>query len=910
MRMKRMFQIAAVCGLALGVTPVVQAQNCGPADLNGDGVIDADDFFLFLSLFASGDPRADINGDGVIDADDFFDYLGLFAAGCVPTDPQPPYIINISGATLQEAFFRAPASTNDFIDVNKNGVSTPSVENLAPFATCATGFPADKWWAVSYQSVGSVNGFIDLVNWGQVPAIGDATGPEMNTAERQLMYWDGELVWANPTIINNAYNPANPGGLPARAELSDSTGFGLRIDCDNQPGGGILIDIAPLDTPSSWAVRNDAGDPNPNAAPNSPGYGTNPRPALNPDGTPTAQTNGLPTLEPLPLAASRGAVPLNFNNPPDVNTIVDTSIALAPVAFITNLGTGYEQMTYTEVRHLFATGRMLNGENLVAVTRDIGSGTRNAVMNGICLDPSFGIGDNIGDQVSSSEADLLGPNWQPTNKGGSSRVDGTVRRHRLAVGYSGAERGDSNGWLVNGQLEILALQNDINGGTVFARPTFDNIVQFDENSYSVIGPAVLAHIGDPRAEPVADGGDNNGNPPMFNKAAADYLNNITRSIENFVDVPNAPANTFSPAEFLVSNFLLTAAARNISAPSQPCVYIPNPAYNQNVEDASRLLSVLNFPEYQSFGVATRLGQNPRRTSGFVYSDGVANGANYINQNGDPVAYDQPLDMRNRIAGDFNGDGVRDLDDAQEMVAAWRQRNGGPAWNAPAYTGDTASGDLDTRAGNTAGGFAVIEILGDFNGDGSFTDEDIRYWADGLALDPTTGMLDRFEGFRRIDMASETLGTPRGNNFFGTTLATGGQYQPGFSAADIAGATGTTPGFKPSGADGVIDIEDILYVYDNFGDWFDLIDAINMDLSADMNGDMVVDIKDVCFIIRTVLGTDFGDFNLDGNRTAADRAIIAANLGQPGGYLDGDLDGDGMVTQNDLDIFDGLVDPCN
>ena len=52
------------------------------ADINGDGVVDADDFFDFLGLFADGDTAADINGDGVIDADDFFDYLGLFAAGC------------------------------------------------------------------------------------------------------------------------------------------------------------------------------------------------------------------------------------------------------------------------------------------------------------------------------------------------------------------------------------------------------------------------------------------------------------------------------------------------------------------------------------------------------------------------------------------------------------------------------------------------------------------------------------------------------------------------------------------------------------------------------------------------------------------------------------------------------------
>ncbi len=53
-----------------------------PADLNGDGVVDADDFFLFLQWFAAGDPRADMNGDGVLDADDFFEYLALFAQGC------------------------------------------------------------------------------------------------------------------------------------------------------------------------------------------------------------------------------------------------------------------------------------------------------------------------------------------------------------------------------------------------------------------------------------------------------------------------------------------------------------------------------------------------------------------------------------------------------------------------------------------------------------------------------------------------------------------------------------------------------------------------------------------------------------------------------------------------------------
>jgi len=64
-----------------------------PADLSGpsgtpDGVLDSNDFFFYLSLFAAGDPDADLTGgpggapDGLIDSNDFFQYLSLFAAGC------------------------------------------------------------------------------------------------------------------------------------------------------------------------------------------------------------------------------------------------------------------------------------------------------------------------------------------------------------------------------------------------------------------------------------------------------------------------------------------------------------------------------------------------------------------------------------------------------------------------------------------------------------------------------------------------------------------------------------------------------------------------------------------------------------------------------------------------------------
>ncbi len=58
------------------------AQAGCPADIDGNGVLDADDFFAYLDLFASDDPAADIDADGDIDADDFFAYLDLFSAGC------------------------------------------------------------------------------------------------------------------------------------------------------------------------------------------------------------------------------------------------------------------------------------------------------------------------------------------------------------------------------------------------------------------------------------------------------------------------------------------------------------------------------------------------------------------------------------------------------------------------------------------------------------------------------------------------------------------------------------------------------------------------------------------------------------------------------------------------------------
>jgi hypothetical protein len=53
-----------------------------PADFNGDGVVNSQDFVAFLNAFTASDPSADFNGDGVVNSQDFVSFLNAFVAGC------------------------------------------------------------------------------------------------------------------------------------------------------------------------------------------------------------------------------------------------------------------------------------------------------------------------------------------------------------------------------------------------------------------------------------------------------------------------------------------------------------------------------------------------------------------------------------------------------------------------------------------------------------------------------------------------------------------------------------------------------------------------------------------------------------------------------------------------------------
>jgi hypothetical protein len=70
---------------------------------------------------------------------------------------------------------------------------------------------------------------------------------------------------------------------------------------------------------------------------------------------------------------------------------------------------------------------------------------------------------------------------------------------------------------------------------------------------------------------------------------------------------------------------------------------------------------------------------------------------------------------------------------------------------------------------------------------------------------------------------------------------------------------------------------------------------------DVNLDQVVTSIDKDILIRERMGTEYGDVNLDGMVTLADRNYILNNWGFSGGWSVGDMNGDGVVGLADYNL---------
>jgi len=810
-----------------------------------------------------------------------------------------PFVITGSGATLQANFFRSPAATNDFIDVDGDlqagSLGSLFPDQLAPLS-------GSGHWFIHYRILGSGNGIAELDTFSTIfDQEADNTDDDANTTpnnDQGNSAFTDDAIWnRNDLVIARVLQfPLGESDHRSGMPMVPNADNGYEAQALNlgDPDNGFTVDFAAADVPLAWfAILDPRGSFRPDATPGSPGYGGNPRIPTDKTGAPVPFDN---LLRPLSV--------LNTDvQSPDANTVYEFALAQTPVAASVNYGVGKSEILMSDLRHLAATGRLLTGENLEKICRDSGSGTRNAFMNGIGLDPSWGVGENVGDRATSDSAsDRVGPNYQPSNKSGSSRMDATVQNVRLAIGHTGAERGATGSspasFMTLNRNDVLAVVSDLKGGVMAARPNHINTNDGGPDGYNVTGPAGISTRGDFRSVSADLGGwgwdpaevgpmPADYGPPTPNAQAGAFVNNIRRSIAEFVEVPAGIESDFMPGERVAQLFLLNASPDfvseiNPSTPTQPIPLIANPDLNPNVQNFSLNdpSNVLRNAVFQSFDFATT-GTVPTRTTGVTYTDGVVGGGSYVRQSGGAIAYggDGSMPRRNKIAYDFNGDGVRSAADVTEMLEAIIDREGGADWVAPAGSGallDT-TGDGVPDGGVTApGGDACPEILGDGNSDGNFNREDVRYWADGLVLAdnnldilPVLGVdseggdgiidsfvvgdgaddqtLDRRAGFEAVDNAWFAL---TGNdNFFGTVIGDGSiSYVAGASRADVAGSGGVTRGWAPIGADGVVDQDDVDYILANFGDWTDLNQAVNIDLSCDMNADLVVDQDDVNYVL--------------------------------------------------------------
>ncbi len=908
------------------------------------------------------------------------------------------------------------------------------------------------YWLVQYRSVGSVNGYQEFIDYqllGKLPntipteeglingcrwaLTGVKTGPcsgcdavclapvgagDMNCDT----FLDGEDIQGFVRKITQGTNGCTP---PATADFNRDNvedifdvddfvravmigGQGVYGDPATNPGGNPgqtgtpvcpdSIDLAFLDVPSKWGTVGPTGTPAIRRKPGEAGYG------MNNVASSTGAASNLAFIARNLKGPNSAVVSLNLDQSnPDGSTLYDTSIAFVPVVPIASQGVGRSNVKFTDLQWLLVTGRMPSGENLVAATRDVGSGTRNAYTNSLGLDPSWGMGDNDRSEMLFENPDARGPGAHlghvlngtafqlhySNSLGGSGIMERTVQNRRLAIGYTGLfGSGRAIVDAIAGSYEILNVCKDIDGdndgnadsdcspfvcdnvtgsaggcptppgnwqviNNGFVRATIDSVLDNSDPrcGYTIGGSGSFVSRGDPEF----------GRPghlnsvAMTNLRARDYLLNIIDSINSFVNNPTVTLSALSPAAYLSRNFTLLQGVDTRQDLSMPTKFTPQ-AVDQTLQDVIRCSSTQVTPPFGHNGNPALFNKVPQRTnqtSAFVtlpepYSDGSMNG-NFRNASGTlTIATASNLALsRSKLMGDFNADGLRNWDDIERMMRAIKA----PA----AFQLDDVAGGVGglAPAGGSATDFIIPELIGDFDGDGNFGDRvaasyievpgpggtstvgtieagvemsDARYFADGLALDPVTGKLNRKEGFTRVDNAWNVV-TPGDSNFFNTTLVTG-TYAAGDSRADVAGNT-PTPGSNPRGSDGVINLVDVDYICQNYiqrwgGDssaatFNNLNFAINaatqrrVDLSCDMNGDLVVDFQDVVEIVVNVLDTQITDLNLDGVTNAADKAIVCSGVGATNPcWSSGDVNGDGQVNAADVTLVAtaaSLPDTC-
>jgi len=562
----------------------------------------------------------------------------------------------------------------------------------------------------------------------------------------------------------------------------------------------------------------------------------------------------------------------------------------------------------------------------------------------------------------------IGPTARFSDKiSGSSGVRATTVASRMGVGIlsGGDSRDNSNGSALASVSNttgapMRALAIDWNNGAGPVQATVRNVVDGTYEMWSASQAITVAPYANPTANdalagneyrPIAgDQNDQSSGSPTSNAQVGlhrKFLDNITKSVAGF----SGAGTEISPTDFIVGSGFIPqqlmrvqktydGSATTASANNTP-ITPGNTTGLSDVDPDGAGPGV--SPKQLYLNSATSSGQvlfdqtnwgNPSTTNGAIATPGGTNAVKYrifasANNAVSGAVANRTIDVSTRtvLAGDFNGDTVRDLNDVPAMALAYASPStylatpaSGDA-NGRNYNGTQVNSNSTGTNNSTSDGLIV---LSDFNSngnvavdanDGTFATtaverSDVKYFLYGATVD--TGVQSTVvavnqnkrenlvrTGQLRKNAAIDTFNSTLDSYVTSALLTQGAADALKFNKFDVNG-DGTANRLDAQYVDRNVgknytSLADVLSTYD------DLVSA-ELNDTGDITSTLVAGTSDFK-LIRDSLGLSLidGDATFDGIINVSDLGALAVNYGLSTGakWSLGDFNLDGIVNVSDL-----------
>lgn len=585
-------------------------------------------------------------------------------------------------------------------------------------------------------------------------------------------------------------------------------------------------------------------------------------------------------------------------------------------------------------------------------------------------DPALSL---TGSTLQDPNENRIGPGVRFSDKiSGSSGVRATVVGSRMGVGIlsGGDSRDNSNGSALASvsnttAAPMRALAIDFGNGAGPVQATVRNVVDGTYEMWSASQAVTVAPYANPTANdalagnayrPIAGDQNDQSASPTSNLQVGvhrKFLDNITKSVAAY----SGAGTEVSPTDFIVGSGFIPqqlmrvqktydGSVQTASANSVPIT--PGNTTGLSDTDPDGTGPGVS-PKQLYLNTSNASGQvlfdntnwgNPSTTNGGIATPGGTNAVKYRifasgNNAVSGAVANRTIDVSTRtvLAGDFNGDTVRDLNDVPALALAYASPN--------TYLATPASGDVNGRnynglqvlsssTGTNASTADGLIVLSDFNSNGNVAVDanngtfatmaversDVKYFLYGATVDTGAQSTNAAVNLNKRENLVRT-GQLRKNAAIDTFNSTIQSYVTSTLITQIQADALKFDKFDVNG-DGIADRADAQYVDRNVGlnyTNFDHVVSTADDLvAAELNDNGIINRTDFDLLSTALIaagGLTPGDVNLDGETNGFDIVPILDNFGSLADdallstWTSGDLTADGEV--NAFDLIDVLND---